>query len=98
MRDKKQTERHILERFVSNAKGGFRIAHIADNETPDFIIKTLEKKKISVELTRLINPELKEKEEFRTAIVERAHAMFKEKHAAILVVHVTFAYRIIKCK
>lgn len=95
---KKQTERCILEKFVSNAKGGFRIALITDSETPDFVIKTFEKKKISIELTRLINPELKEKEQFRTAIVERARDLFREKYSANLEVHVVFENRIIKCK
>lgn len=95
---KKQTERHILEKFVSNPKGGFRIASITNSETPDFKITTFEKKKISIELTRLINPELREKEQFRTAIVERARDLFRKKYSANLEVHVVFANKIIKCR
>src|SRR4051812_241884 len=98
MKEKKQTERRILEKFVSNEQAKFRIGSITDGETPDFTIKTFERKKISIELTGLINKELKEKEEFRTAIVNRAWTLFKQKHQGNLNVHVVFSSREINCR
>ncbi len=97
--DKKRTERHILEKFISNARLELRITSVDNGgEPPDFIITTFEKKRVSVELTSLINPELKEEEEFQSAIVNRAWEFFKEKYKVALEVHVTFAGNRIVCK
>ncbi len=98
MRTKKETERHILKKFISNERLQFRIASIQDNETPDFIITTFEGKKVSIELTGLIDPNLKSQEEFQTYIVTRAQEMFNEKHHVNLEVHVTFSANQIKCR
>jgi len=70
---------------------------VEESETPDFIVESLDKK-ISIELTRFITPELKQGEEFRTKIVEMAEQMFLEKYDCNLRVFVTFSEAPIKCK
>lgn len=76
---KKARERYILEKFVSNTELKLLVKNIKDCETPDFIIQMLDKK-ISAELTSLINPKLKEIESFQDELIELAEKMFLENY------------------
>ncbi len=96
--DKKKTsERFIVEKFISNANLKLKVFSIVDNETPDFIIKTIEKD-ISIELTQLINPKLKAQETLNNQIVEGAKELFTSKYKEKLGVLVTFASEGITCR
>lgn len=93
---KKDHERFQLEKFVSNEGLKIPVTDIVNSETPDFIVKSV-KKTFSVELTQLINPDLKQKESFRNTIVKQAEEMFLEKYNDDLRVFVTFSNQPIKC-
>ncbi|WPC10434.1 hypothetical protein LEQ04_06500 [Riemerella anatipestifer] len=69
--DKKQIERYELEKFISNEELKFRVYNIKNSETPDFIVN-IDKKLISIEHTRLINPKLKQVEAYREKIINLA--------------------------
>jgi len=87
--DKKVLEHYILTKFISNIELGLRIKKIIEHETPDFIIEEITKT-FSVELTRLIHPQLMQKEAFQEKIVNIAHQRFREKYSADLYVLVNF--------
>lgn len=93
---KKEFELHMLRRFISHETHGLRIKSIEEGETPDFIIRELTKD-ISIELTRLVLPDLMKVEKFQEKIVELAWKKFKETHKEKLQVLVNFSNRIIKC-
>ncbi len=88
-RKKKDTERIITTRFVSNIELGLPIIDVIDNETPDFIIETINQK-ISVELTNVVNPELKKREEIQNLIVSDAEKIFLDKYSVNLRVLINF--------
>lgn len=94
--DKKNTERYILEKFVSNKSLKLPVISIKDWETPDFIIKT-PTNKISIELTSLFDPDLKEKESFQNSIIEKAEKIFEKTFSDKLRVLITFSKNPIKC-
>lgn len=87
---KKERELILLENFISNESLGLRVKSIDEGETPDFIVRELNKN-ISVELTQLIHPKLIEREAFREKLVDKAQMLFKEKYKDELYVLITFA-------
>lgn len=95
--DKKKVERKIIEKFVSNSDLKLPVKSIKDSETPDFKVETFTNK-LSIELTSLINPSLKEKENFRNKILIGAEKLFNEKYRENLYVLVTFSSSQINCK
>ncbi len=94
---KKERELILLTDFISNSSLGLRVKKIVESETPDFIVKEL-KKDISVEITELIHPKLREKEIFREKLVDKAHKIFKEKYDAELYVLICFSNVPLKSK
>ncbi len=86
---KKELERYLLEKFISNESLSLRIKKIEESETPDFIIHELNKT-FSIELTRLIHPHLIEIESLQEKIVNLALEKFKNKYTAKLTVYVNF--------
>lgn len=86
---KKDAENRILERFVSCKSLGKIITAIEPSETPDFILKTFEGK-ISVELTNVMNPRLKQREAAQKRIIDDALTAFKKSRNDILKVYVDF--------
>lgn len=89
MTDKKQIERYELEKFISNEDLKLRVYSIKNSETPDFIVN-IDKRHISIEHTRLINPNLKEVERYREKIIKSAQKKFNEKYSVDLYVLITF--------
>lgn len=89
MNPKKEIERDHLTRFISNEQLKFLVYGIEDSETPDFIVN-IDKKLISIEHTRLINPELKEIEQYRERIIQNAREKFRNKYNTELYVLMTF--------
>lgn len=89
MSTKKEIERHHLTSFISNDKLKLLVYGIEDSETPDFIVK-IDKKLISIEHTRLINPLLQKVEQYRNRIIENARIRFEEKYSAKLYLLITF--------
>jgi hypothetical protein len=77
--NKKAIERRYLENFLTSKKLEQEILSIEDSETPDFIVSTCDKK-ISIELTKLIDVDLKFIEEFRNSVIRTAKKTFKEKY------------------
>jgi hypothetical protein len=77
--DKKAIERRYLENFLTSKNLGQNVLSIEDSETPDFIISTSDKK-ISVELTKLIDIDLKFIEEFGNSVIGTAKKTFNEKY------------------
>ncbi|MEZ4721941.1 MAG: hypothetical protein R2813_08715 [Flavobacteriales bacterium] len=87
----KKLERFYLTKFISDPAHGLRIKRIEDSETPDFILHTLNDL-ISVELTQLMNPNLKRHEVFQSKVVDMAREIFLSHHPRVsLDVHVTFS-------
>lgn len=93
---KKKFETHVIRKFLSHESHGLRIKNIIPSETPDFIIEELSKN-ISIELTQLIHPKLKQVESFQNKLVDIAWKQFKEKYRANLEVYVNFSNTIINC-
>ncbi len=89
MNKKKEIERHHLTSFISNEELKFLVYGIEDSETPDFIVN-IDKKLISIEHTRLINPELKKVEQYRERIIQNAKKRFREKYSEKLYLLMTF--------
>lgn len=79
MDKKKLIERKELIKFISNEKIPLRVYNILDSETPDFILKMINKE-ISIEHTRLIKPKLQQTEKYKERIVENAQKIFEEKY------------------
>lgn len=86
----------MLRRFISHESHGLRIKTIDHNETPDFILRELNMD-ISIELTRLILPDLMQEEKFQEKLVDLAWKKFKEKYPDKLQVLVNFSNQVIKC-
>ena len=86
---KKQIERYHLERFISNDNLGLIVYNIKEDETPDFSLK-LKDKLVSVEHTRLVNPDLQQKEQYKDKIIKEAQKLFEEKYDEKLYVLITF--------
>ena len=95
MNKKKEIERYHLTTFISNLK--LEVLSIKDDETLDFIIET-KNKIISVELMSLVNPKIREIEEYRNRVVKQVENRFQDKYHAVLNVHVTFANVILNRK
>lgn len=95
MSTKKEIERHHLTSFISNEKLNLLVYGIEDSETPDFIVN-IDKKLISIEHTRLINPYLKKVEQYRERIIKNAQIRFEEKYSAKLYLLVTFNNIVLK--
>jgi hypothetical protein len=89
MDKKKQIERIQLEKFVSNENLKFLVYDIENSETPDFIVN-IDKKIISIEHTRLINPQLQEEENYRDRIIKNAQLRFEEKYKEKIYTLLTF--------
>lgn len=89
-RPKKESERLILENFISHESLGLRVKRIEPFETPDFFIHDI-KKIIGVEITNLIHPDLIEKEAFKEKIIQAAYTLFKEKYNDNLEVLINFS-------
>lgn len=88
--NKQDIEFHQLKRFLANPNIGFSATNVERaNDPPDFKI-TVEDKIVSVEVTRVIDSELKEKEEFRNRIINRAATLFQEKYDDELYCLITF--------
>ena len=83
MNKKKEIEKHHLTSFLSNEKLNLLVYNIEEFETPDFIVN-IDKKLISIEHTRLINPDLKKIESYRDRIIKSAQKRFEKKYSAKL--------------
>ncbi|WP_346238425.1 hypothetical protein ABDK00_008750 [Niabella insulamsoli] len=95
MDKKKQIERYQLEKFVSNKKLKFLVYDIENSETPDFVVN-INKKLISIEHTRLINPKLQQVEQYKDRIIKNAQKKFEEKYSAKLYALLTFRNILLK--
>lgn len=89
MDKKKQIERYQLEKFVSNENLKLLVYQITDYETPDFEVN-IDKRWISIEHTRLINPQLQQVENYRDRIIKTAQKRFESKYSDRLYVLITF--------
>lgn len=89
MNKKKDIERAILDRFLINLDTSLKLISITECETPDFILETTNKK-ISIELTNLMNPVIKEKEEFKNVIIKNAEKLFKDRNNIEMYVVINF--------
>jgi hypothetical protein len=89
MDKKKQIERYQLERFVSNDKLKLSVHGINNCETPDFEVN-INKQLVSIEHSRLINPQLQQVEQYRNKIIKRAQNRFEEKYSDKLYALITF--------
>jgi hypothetical protein len=93
---KKEFERYMLIKFISHVSHGLRVISIDNCETPDFIVRELNKN-INIELTRLILPDLMKIEEFQKKLVNRAWEKFKTKYPDKLQVLIDFSNEVIEC-
>lgn len=89
MDKKKQIERYQLEKFVSNENLKLLVYQIKDSETPDFEVN-IDNRWISIEHTRLINPQLQQVENYRDRIIKTAQKRFESKYLDRLYVLITF--------
>lgn len=89
-RPKKETERIIIENFISNESLGLRVKSIEASETPDFFIHDANKL-IGVEIRNLIHPDLIEKERFKDKLIQAARLLFKEKYKDEIEVLISFS-------
>lgn len=76
---KKEIERYTITKFISNGQLKLRVTSLEDSETPDFIMKTVDKK-ISIELASPINPQLKARESLNDSIITKAWKLFDSKY------------------
>lgn len=86
---KKQIERYHLERFISNESLKLVVFAITEDERPDFSLK-LKDRQISIEHTRLLNPDLQEKEQYKDKIIKSAQKLFENKYREKLYTLITF--------
>lgn len=89
MDKKKQIERYQLEKFVSNEKLKLLVYGIENCETPDFEVN-INKQLVSIEHSRLINPQLQQVEQYKDKIIKLAQKRFEEKHPDKLYTLITF--------
>lgn len=93
-RSKKDVEEWYLSKFVSNKSLRLRVASILPMDPPDFKISRhigKKRKEIGVEITRVINPNLKAEESAQEKIVRIAWEKFKAQYPDKLVVYVNFS-------
>jgi len=91
---KKKIEERILGNFLSHPSLRLRVSGITPMDPPDFVIKRYVQKKfkrISVELTSVMNPNLKQMESAQKKIVDIAWGNFRKKYNTELVVLVYFS-------
>ena len=88
----KELEEHYLISFLSNESMKHLIGGIeqCDPDPPDFIFNTI-KNKISIELKRVINPNLMQLENVQNKIVDKAVKIFNRKRKESLRVFVEFS-------
>lgn len=86
---KKQIERIHLEKFISNKTFNETIFKIKETERPDFIVK-LNNRIVSIEHTRLLNPDTQEVEQYKDKIIKAAQKIFENKYREKLYVLITF--------
>lgn len=89
MDNKKKNERSQVIRFISNNLMKLQVLDIEESETPDFILKLLNKK-ISIEHTQLIDPKTKQREKYLNKIIDVAHDKFMRNYSSNLNVHIIF--------
>lgn len=89
LNNKKEIEKYHLTKFLSNENLKFLVYGVEESETPDFIVN-IDKKLISIEHTRLINPDLKKKESYRDKIIKIAQKKFEKKYSEKLYSLITF--------
>lgn len=80
---------------MSNEKLKFLVYDIENSETPDFVVN-INKKLISIEHTRLINPQLQQVEQYKDRIIKNAQRKFEEKYSAKLYALITFRNIVLK--
>jgi hypothetical protein len=86
---KKQIERFHLEKFVSNENLKLLVYGIENCETPDFEVN-INNRLVSIEHSRLINPQLQQVEQYRDKIIKLAQKRFEDKYSDKLYVLITF--------
>ncbi|MGY5253931.1 hypothetical protein [Sphingobacterium spiritivorum] len=89
MDKKKKIERDQFEKFISNEKLRLPVYDIEYSETPDFIA-IINKKTVSVEHSRLINPMFQQIEQHKEKIIKNAQKKFEEKYSDKLYTLITF--------
>ncbi|OPB97917.1 hypothetical protein [Elizabethkingia occulta] len=89
MDKKKKIERDQFEKFISNEKLRLPVYNIEDSETPDFITN-INKKIVSVEHSRLINPMFQKIEQHKEKIIKNAQKKFEQKYTDKLYTLITF--------
>ena len=95
---KKASERYVLDRFLLNQVVKLSVSNIEEGETPDFVLRDNSNRIISVELSQIIQKELKRKEAFYEKIVSQAERLFIERYGDSVIAHITFSSKIISCK
>lgn len=95
--NKKAQERRWLNDFIGLFEKGLNEMGIIETESPDFILYN-DRKKISIEITSIVNPELKKGESLRQKIVDKAQEKDIDKYISGLHVHITFTECPIVCK
>lgn len=82
-------------KFIAQQLLGEIVYSVEPSEAPDFILET-SKSLVSIELTRVINPKLKQRESAQNRIVDNAMKKFKEIRNDILKVYVDYSYQPLK--
>lgn len=89
---KKDVETGIVKKFLSHDAIGISLDGLRSGETPDFRVRLSETKVISIEQTRIINPNLKKKEALQNKVVKLAEEQFLRQYGeSDLRVLVTFS-------
>lgn len=94
---KKKEELNLLKRFIAVHGGGLQNMHIAESECPDFILEENDRR-ISIEVTAIVNPKVKQKESLQEKIVRKAKEKFNQHYLDELYVLVSFCHTPIVCK
>ncbi|MBN8837203.1 MAG: hypothetical protein J0I09_08090 [Sphingobacteriia bacterium] len=95
--EKKRQEFKWVQSFIGLNQKELSGMAVTQSETPDFILQS-PRKKISLEVTTLIDPELKKKESLKEKIVRQAREKAGGKYPDGLHVHVSFASEDIICR
>ena len=80
MDKKKQIEHIPIREICFNENLKLLVYQITDYETPDFEVN-IDKRWISIEHTRLINPQLQQVENYRDRIIKTAQKRFESKYS-----------------
>jgi hypothetical protein len=75
--------------FIETASLKAELQELKPNESPDFTAK-YQGKLISIELTALVNPSIRKREQVQKQILKNAELRFKEKYQSELTVNVAF--------